>query len=277
MLNIKPMQLADLKMVLDWAIDEGWNPGLDDAAAFLAADPGGFLLGEIDGNPVAAISVVRHSDRFGFLGLYLCRPDFRGQGHGWALWQAGMAYLGQRSVGLDGVAAQQENYQKSGFIPHHRTIRHSGAFSTGVSNDNRITSPTDLSDLLNSDAKIMGFTRRAYMSGWYRDTATRKSLVFIQDGTVAGIGSIRNCRHGHKIGPLFAKNPEIAAALINALASVSAATYIILDVPDHNGQALKLATSFGLSPSFETARMYKGAPPAQQQGWIFGETTLELG
>ena len=27
--------------ILDWAADEGWNPGLDDAAACHAADPAG--------------------------------------------------------------------------------------------------------------------------------------------------------------------------------------------------------------------------------------------
>ena len=40
-MTVRLMTLADLAMVLDWAAAEGWNPGLDDAAAFLAADPEG--------------------------------------------------------------------------------------------------------------------------------------------------------------------------------------------------------------------------------------------
>ncbi|MCB1350353.1 MAG: GNAT family N-acetyltransferase, partial [Maritimibacter sp.] len=77
----------EIGTVLDWAAAEGWNPGLDDAAAFFAADPEGFFVTERDGAPVAAISVVNHAPDMAFLGLYLCRPEWRGQGIGFALWQ----------------------------------------------------------------------------------------------------------------------------------------------------------------------------------------------
>ena len=49
---------------LDWAATEGWNPGLDDAAAFQAADPDGFLGAFVDGEMVAGISAVAYDDRF---------------------------------------------------------------------------------------------------------------------------------------------------------------------------------------------------------------------
>ena len=97
-MRIAPMTLADLETALDWAAAEGWNPGLDDAEAFLAADPGGFLMGRVDGEPVASISAVRHSAGFGFLGLYICRPEHRGRGLGWQMWQAAMARLRHRSA-----------------------------------------------------------------------------------------------------------------------------------------------------------------------------------
>ena len=75
MTRTRRMTLADLETVLEWAADEGWNPGVEDAEAFLAADPEGFFVTEDDGVPVAAISVVNHSPDFAFLGLYLCRPS----------------------------------------------------------------------------------------------------------------------------------------------------------------------------------------------------------
>ena len=76
----------EIGLILDWAAAEGWNPGLDDAAAFFAADPQGFFIAENDGEPIAAISVVNHSERFAFLGLYLCLRNWRGRGIGYALW-----------------------------------------------------------------------------------------------------------------------------------------------------------------------------------------------
>ena len=126
-LAIRPMRRADLDIAIDWAAAEGWNPGLDDADAFLAADPQGFLMGWLGDEPVACISVVAYGAAYGFLGFYICRPEFRGQGHGWALWQAGIARLGDRTIGLDGVVEQQANYARSGFAtrpPQHPLRRH---------------------------------------------------------------------------------------------------------------------------------------------------------
>jgi len=50
---LRQMSLADLETVLDRAAAEGWNPGLEDAAAYWAADPEGFFPAEPDGQPVA--------------------------------------------------------------------------------------------------------------------------------------------------------------------------------------------------------------------------------
>lgn len=52
---------------------------------------------------------------------------------------------------------------------------------------------------------------------------------------------------------------------------------MILDVPDANPDATRLATGLGLEPAFETARMYRGDPPATDARRLFGVATLELG
>src|SRR3954463_3449886 len=138
-LVIRPASRRELDLALEWAAQEGWNPGLSDAQCFHETDPEGFLLAFIDGEPVASISVVRYGSDFGFLGLYIVRPDLRGRGYGYQLWQAGMAQLGERTVGLDGVVAQQENYRRSGFRLAHRNIRYGGQLRIDVPQDARIS------------------------------------------------------------------------------------------------------------------------------------------
>ena len=76
---VRRMTAADLELALDWAAAEGWNPGLHDAHCFYAADPDGFFLGELDGVPVGSISAVRYGPGFGFLGLYIVKPERRGR------------------------------------------------------------------------------------------------------------------------------------------------------------------------------------------------------
>ena len=74
---IRTLTLAETGELVDWAAGEGWNPGRDDAPAFHAADPGGFIGAFVDGAMVAGISAVAYGDDFGFIGLYICRPDCR--------------------------------------------------------------------------------------------------------------------------------------------------------------------------------------------------------
>src|SRR5882762_11425462 len=126
----------DVRLISDWAKDEGWNPGRTDHWAFHAMDPTGFLMGRLEGEPVASISVVRYGADFGFLGCYIARPQVRGKGYGIQLWRAGMARLMAdnpgRNVGLDGVVAQQANYAKSGFRLAWNNVRHEGMAPAGI-------------------------------------------------------------------------------------------------------------------------------------------------
>ena len=273
---------ADVAWLLDLAADEGWNPGLDDLDAFRRADPGGFLVALEGDSPVAGLSVVRHDDAHAFLGLYLCRPDARGRGHGWRVWQAGLAHAGSRGVGLDGVPAQQANYRLSGFVPAWRNLRFEGAPPPTSPESLDLPSPrparaADLDDLLALDRRVGGIRRDAFARGWFADTATRRTLLCRSGGETVAAGTIRACREHHKVGPLFADSPALARHLLAALGREAAATRLVVDVPEGNGTALRLCESLGLGPVFETARMYRGAPPAVDLGRLYGIATLELG
>ncbi|MFO1210723.1 MAG: GNAT family N-acetyltransferase [Amaricoccus sp.] len=279
MTRIAPMSYADLdERALEWAAAEGWNPGLDDAEAFLAADPAGFLMAWVGEEPVAAISVVRHSPCFGFLGLYLCRPEWRGQGYGQAIWQAGLAHLGDRTVGLDGVVAQQANYARAGFVLARRTIRHHGTLAPAASPRAVPCRPEHVPELLRLDARASGVERIAYLQAWFAPAPARQTLVLEADGAVSGYGTIRACRTGAKVGPLHAADPADAELLLKALAAFAPpGGGLYLDIPEPNYAALSLARELGFAPVFETARMYRGPAPAEEHATVFAEVTLELG
>src|SRR5215218_8157994 len=69
-------------IAVQWAAEEGWNPGLDDGERFARADPGAFLCTERDGEVVATVSCARYGEAYAFIGMYIVRPDLRGQGSG---------------------------------------------------------------------------------------------------------------------------------------------------------------------------------------------------
>jgi len=299
-LHIRPMLPAEVPLAVDWAAGEGWNPGLDDAAPFAAADPDGFLIGTIDGEPVAMISLVGPAPAFGFLGFYIVAPAFRGRGHGLAIWKAGLARRPFATIGLDGVVAQQPSYRKSDFVLAHRNVRYGGridpaALLTGDSAAGAaggpgsaalpapgggVLVPVDAAlapAVLTYDRPFTPADRAVFLSAWLTPTATRRGLALIRDGAVAGYGVARRCRTGAKIGPLFADDEAGAQALLRALAGLFPDGETFLDPPEPHTAATALARRFGLSPVFETARMYRGPAPDLPIGRIYGITTFELG
>ncbi|GAA2774078.1 GNAT family N-acetyltransferase [Streptomyces showdoensis] len=280
-LQISRASLQDWALVRDWAADEGWNPGVSDAPAFFAQDPEGFFLGRIDGEPVSAISVVNYDDSYSFLGFYLVRPDRRGLGHGLATWRAALAHAGGRTVGLDGVPAQQDNYRRSGFAPAYRTARFVGEVPApegavaGVVPVDRV----EPAALAAYDATCHPAERPRFLAAWLA-TPGHRALVRLTDGRVTGYGVVRPAEQEARIGPLFADTPADAAALLDALAAEArsfGSERIAVDVPEANPAAARLAGERGLEPTFETARMYTGPIRPVARDRVFGVTTLELG
>jgi hypothetical protein len=231
---------------------------------------------EADGEPAACISAVRYGS-FAFLGLYIARPEQRGQGLGLAAWRAAMVRLDGCLVGLDGVIAQQANYRKSGFVLAHRNVRYAGP-------PPRVSPPAGLIELrsvpfdqlLAYDRPLFPAKRAAFLAAWV-GMPEALGLAAWRDGALTGVGMARPCRDGWKIGPLFANDEAIAEALFLGLAARLPAGPIILDVPEVNPAAVRLAKRHGLEPVFETARMYTGPAPAIDLSRVYGITTFELG
>ena len=276
--TIRPATRAELDRLIDWAAAEGWNPGLGDAEAFRAADPEGFLVGLIEDEPVAGISVVRYGDDFGFLGLYIVRPEHRGKGHGWAIWQAGMARLQGRNVGLDGVVAQQDNYRRSGFVLAHRNVRYAGRIDAPQVGDTHIVPLQHIPfhDVGRYDRLCFPASRDSFLRAWL-DPAMRAGRAYVEDGRLLGYGVVRASRDGFKIGPLFADRVDVAEALLRSLAAEAGGASIHVDLPEPNREAVAMVEGLGLRPVFETARMYTGGDPALPLERIYGITTFELG
>ena len=75
---VRGLARDEMNFAVGLASNEGWRPGLRDAESFYAADPDGFLVGLLDGEPIGCVSAVSYEGRFGFIGLYIVAPEFRG-------------------------------------------------------------------------------------------------------------------------------------------------------------------------------------------------------
>lgn len=278
--QIRVMTKAELELAVSWAALEGWNPGLFDAESFYQTDPTGFLMGFLNDQPIACISVVKYPEQFAFLGFYIVKPDYRGQGYGYQLWQAGMASLRGYNVGLDGVVAQQDNYRQSGFQLAYRNIRFQGIVTDDLPHQSSALVPltdTHLPEFRRYDRDCFAVPREAFLAAWLSQPQSW-ALGHYEQGQLLGYGVVRPCQHGYKIGPLFANNAEIAQTLLlGLLQHLPTASEFFLDTPEINTEAVALAQRFGMQSVFETARMYTDKAPEVAIGRVFGVTSFELG
>lgn len=265
--------------MIEWAAEEGWNPGLGDAGPFWAADPEGYWVADGEGAPVAAISLARYNESFGFLGFFITRPDHRGRGIGRQLWQQAMSVADRRIVGLDGVVAQQENYSRSGFVYAHANIRYGGIIDVvePPGADLLEVAPVHMPLLIDYDRRFVPTRREVFLREWLKASDGRRSILLLRDGAVAAYGTIRACRNGFKIGPLFSDTETGADLVFRKLAAGVNGSEVYLDIPEPNASAKALCDRYNLKPVFETARMYRGPDPGLPLARIYGITTFELG
>lgn len=283
-LKIRPLLRSEFDLVIEWAAKEGWNPGLHDADIFWQTDPQAYLGVELDGDLVAAGSVVSYTGKFGFMGFFIVRPDLRGQGIGTQLWfhrrDALLARLDPGAcIAMDGVFDMQDWYAKGGFVFAHRNLRMQGigqAAEADIACVDLVELPFE--QIAEYDTRHFGYSREAFLRPWVQPKSGR-ALGVVEDGRLRGYGVVRECQEGFKIGPLFADDDVIADQIFEALSDHAAGQALILDVPEVNEAALALARKNGMQEVFGCARMYYGADDGMTLPWqnIYGVTTFELG
>lgn len=278
-ISLHTMSRAELETAVEWAAREGWNPGLDDAAAFFAADPEGFFAATQNGETIGTISAVRYGDAYGFVGFFIVKPEFRGHEVGWKLAEHALQFLGDRTIGIDGVLAKQEQYAKFfGFTFAYRNIRYGGAIAVESQPAANLVplGQVPFEQIAAFDRRYFPAPRTAFLREWTSLPHAAGYAVMGDDG-LRGYGVIRQCREGFKIGPLFVSDTEIAEPLFLALSAHAQGAPVFLDVPELNEAAKEMAARHEMKEVFATARMYRGAIPNLPVNEIFGVTTFELG
>ncbi|MFA5012876.1 MAG: GNAT family N-acetyltransferase [Ignavibacteria bacterium] len=274
---VRNAALHELSIFTDYARKEGWNPGLNDIMSFWESDNRGFFVGLLDNTPIATISCVKYDDNFAFMGFYIVRSEYREHGYGIKIWDNALEYACDINIGLDGVLAQQQNYERSGFKLAYKNIRFEGLNNVVSGFDKTVDFDESLFDELNSyDNKHFLSDRRGFLKVWFKNAKAVK--VKLHGSKATGFGVIRECFSGYKIGPVFADDKNTAEAIItDLLKSIPIGEKFYLDVPAVNKRAIRICEKMYMKKVFETVRMYNKYIPDVPVNNVFGVTTFELG
>lgn len=278
------MRRNEIDRLLQWAADEGWNPGRNDAELFWNLDPEGFLAIEVNDEMVGGGAIIRYDATFGFMGLFLMKPTYRGQRLGTELWYARRDRLLERlqpggTIGLDAVDQMIPFYTRGGFQPYFRHRRFEWKPI-----DQRRSLDESLVDIrsagwervLSFDQRCFPGDRETFLQSWCQQPRA-VSIADWRDDSLHGFGVMRPSLVGWKLGPLFADDTATAKSLLHAFAFRAESGPIFLDVPDNNPLAIALCEGLGMKEVFGCVRMYYGPQPDINHERIFAVTTLEVG
>ena len=268
-------------MLAGWAANEGWNPGNADIAIAWETDSEAFIALRRDNELVGGGTIISYGGRFGFMGLFILRPDARGSGLGGELWRYRLKRLRERllpdaPIGMDGVFAMVPFYQRGGFVFAHRSLRFQGTAQGAMDARAQTLAPSVFDAVDRTDRDHVPAPRTDFIRRWIFQPGAH-ALGMFENDRLAGYGVARPARTGFKIGPLFADRPDIAERLLGSLMSKCRGMQVQLDVPEPNEAGLRLAGAFGLKEVFGCARMYHGPAPKLPLANIFGVTSFEFG
>jgi hypothetical protein len=281
-ITIQKIGKSDLKTLISWASNEGWNPGKHDVDVFWNTDPEGFYGCHVNGELIAGGAVISYGGAFGFMGLFIVQNQFRNNGIGNKLWHARKNILISRlnekaSIGMDGILAMQPYYQNGGFNIAFRDERYELIGKAYSCSDN-VTAiiPEDFADIMKYDNICFGFDRTPFINQWLTMPESM-AIKYKNNDEICGYAVVRRADIGYRIGPLFAQNDTIAEALLKSCLNYASSDSVFLDIPTINENAMNLVRKYEGKYIFECARMYHGQSPNFPINQVYGITSFELG
>ncbi len=292
--SIKPLRPSDIPLVTSWSRKEGFAPGSGDLSIYRHTDKQGLWVAWLDRQPIGCIAGVRYNNAYGFIGLFLVVPEFRGNGYGLELWKHALQHLHDLPcIGLEAALNRVNDYSSWGFVSSSPTTRWQWVGEDELRGGKSNAANHQLDGLMTLegeeipssaiqayDSKREPSPRPHFLSDWLEHSSGNVLALMDSDGTCHGFGRIRPCLlqdgDGWRIGPLLADTPELADFLLRRLVKKHPGT-VLLDSPGLNPFAKTLLENLGFQEVSQTLRMYRGDQPPTPMSEVYGLACLELG
>jgi GNAT superfamily N-acetyltransferase len=262
-LHLRILRPEDLSFADSLRAIVGWNQTIDDWRRFLAMEPEGCFLAEMDGVPVGTVTTLRYGSQAAWVGMVLVHPDHRRRGIGRALLNHGIGWLherGVRCIKLDATPAGKQVYDGMGFQDEWTLTRWEHAGLTLTEPVNAYLRPWRTSDaqlVRPLDAAAFGVSRQTLLEV----LAGQSRRAFILEtalGPAAGYGFIRPGARATYLGPIVATSAQAGLQLVEALLAGSAGERVFWDIPDANTAAAAWARQHGFTQQRMLTRMHLG-------------------
>ena len=237
--QIQPLALSDLDGALTLSTTIGWNQRAEDWRMLLDIAPGGSFAA-VDNGRVVGTAIGIDYGRFGWIAMMLVDPAYRGRGLGGRLLERAMMALPPTlPIRLDATPLGRPLYRRFGFEDDVALSRHvadapaleHSAVARATAAGLRPLTAAELSSVTEQDTDVFGGDRQRVIE-WMMGGSPQYAWV-VDDS----MGRPQYClgRAGlifDQIGPVVARDVEVAQALVGAALRHAAQRQAVIDAFD---------------------------------------------
>jgi GNAT superfamily N-acetyltransferase len=237
--DIRGLEPADLDAAFGLSSTAGWNQRFDDWRMLLQLAPAGSFGARVEDRLVGSAIGIDYG-AFGWIAMMLVEPAFRGHGVGARLLEAAMgAVPDDLPIRLDATPLGRLLYQRYGFEDETMLTRHTASGTNlRIAEPSPTDRPIDVRPLVVADVPVVAAcdarvfqAKRAAVIEWTSEQAPQYAVVARTDD-MAGYCLGRPGRLFDQIGPIVARDHDIAGVLLDAALRASAGRAVVVDAFD---------------------------------------------
>jgi predicted N-acetyltransferase YhbS len=272
------MTAADLALGMHLSRQAGWNQTEADWRRFLERQPDGSFVAEWEGAP-AGTTMATIFGPVAWLALVLVEESLRGRGIGTALVRHALEFLDRRAVPtvrLDATPLGQPVYERLGFVEQFRLARYEGAPApAAVVAGIETVGPEQWPALADLDETVTGADRRRALFRLFGEQAEHVRCV-CRGKRLTGFVTSRPGSRALYLGPCIG-DAEAGPLLLADACQRYVGRHLVVDVPEPNTAATRLAEARGLTIQRHLMRMCRGIAVQERIGWLWASAGPEKG
>jgi GNAT superfamily N-acetyltransferase len=238
----------------------GWNQTEADWHRFLALEPDGCFVAELDSVAVGTTTTCVLG-RVGWIAMVLVDKPYRHRGVGTRLVAHAVEYLDRRgveSMRLDATSLGRPVYERLGFHAEYELARLTGT-AAGAPGDWPVLPISDdrLDGVVELDRLVTGTDRSRLIRRLFEERPEAAGLC-LSEQTVSGYAMLRPGTRATHVGPAAAVTPEAGRALADWAMGRCEGGPVLVDIPCENRPAIEWAARRRLATERHFTRMVRG-------------------